>query len=102
MSEPALAFRGEEAPNEIVVNFGLFSGREATRAEIERLGQSLLSDFEAVDIVCEQRYTFDRRMEGSVYLVKVIPTGSVVDGSLLEKVEAWARECIAERGLLTP
>jgi hypothetical protein len=43
MTEPALVFASErEGKPEVVVNFGVFSGRDATEAEIYRLAQSLL------------------------------------------------------------
>lgn len=102
MSDSTLVF-ASDGRNEIVVNFGLFSGRDATPAEIERLAQTLLPGLGTVEIVCEQRYTFDRQMEASIYLVKVIlPPETAVTSGDLETVEAWARDCMAERRFLSP
>jgi hypothetical protein len=105
VSEPALVVPRETGGNlELVVNFGMFAGRDATAAEVERLGRALLDDLEAVEIVCEHRYEFDREREGSVYqvLVRVPPEGERLAGVLAEKTESWASECIAERRFLSP
>ena len=98
MDDPKLAFAGER-PNEIVVNFGLFSGRDATPAEVERFGHTLLERLDAVEIVCEQRYELDREHEASVYVVRVVLPLEQAElrDPLLAAAEAWAQECIAER-----
>ena len=63
----------------------------------------LLASSVSVYVDCEQRYTFDRRMERSLYLIRVtLPPEAHVTRSDLEQVEAWARECIAERRFLSP
>ena len=101
MTDSTLVFAGTNGRNEIVVNFGLFSGRDATPAEVERLAETLLADVENVEIVCEQRYRFDREAEAAVYQVRVrVPPASREE--FLDTVEAWARECIAERRVLSP
>lgn len=85
---------------ELVVNFGVHSGREATQAEIDRLAHTLLDRVESFEIVSEMRYRFDRRGEASVHQVRVqLPPGSP-DPALAETVEAWAADCIAERSVL--
>jgi hypothetical protein len=85
---------------EVVVNFGIHSGREATRAEIDRLAQTLLEDVEDFAIVSENRYRFDREVEASVHQVRVeLPRGEGRE-LLACKIEDWARDCIAERSLL--
>jgi hypothetical protein len=102
MEEPELVFVADDGG--IVVNFGVFSGREATQAELDRLAQELLADVDAGEIVAEQHLRFDRRMEGSVYQVRVeIPEadGARRDAALTT-VDDWARSCIAERRLATP
>ena len=56
MTYPTLVFPGErEGRPEIVVNFGVFSGREATEAEIYRLAQRLLEELDSVEIISERR-----------------------------------------------
>ena len=105
VAEPALvAVRERDGEVELVVNFGMFAGRDATAAEVERLASALLEDLESVEIVCEHRYEFDREREGNVYQVKVVvpPEGERLAGTLAEKTEAWAAECIADRRVLSP
>jgi hypothetical protein len=105
VSEPALvATRENEGNLELVVNFGMFAGRDATPAEVERLARALLADLESVEIVCEQRYEFDREREASVYQVRVLVPreGERLAGDLAEKTEAWAAACIADRRFLSP
>lgn len=89
---------------ELVVNFGVFSGRAATQAEIYRLGEALRDDFHDVEIVAEQRFEFDGETEATVYQVRVElpPEARPRRARVLEQVEAWAKDCIAERSLLTP
>ncbi len=63
MTDPTLIFSDQrEGRRELVVNFGVFSGREATEAEIFRLGQALLDELDNVEIVAERRYEFDREV----------------------------------------
>lgn len=105
MTDPTLVFANVDAGGvELVVNFGLFAGREATPAEIDRLAEVLLPDVEPLEIVCEHRYEFDREREAKVYQVRIaLPED---DGelreALVETVEEWARDCIADRRLLSP
>ncbi len=104
MSQPTLVFAAEaedDADLELVVNFGVFSSREATPAEIERLAGRLLEELETVEIICEQRYEFDHEVEATVYRIRIeIPRGSGADArALAGVVEDWARDCIGERRL---
>ncbi len=102
MEEPELILVNDDGG--IVVNFGVFSGREATPAEIDRLARELLADVDAGEIVAEHRLRFDRQTEGMVYQVRVELPPSHQDrrGAVLTTVEDWARKCIAERRLATP
>jgi hypothetical protein len=105
VAEPALVATRETDGNlELVVNFGMFAGRDATAAEVERLAGALLEDLESVEIVCENRYEFDREREGSVYQVRVVVPreGERLIGELAEKTETWAADCIADRRFLSP
>jgi hypothetical protein len=107
MSQPTLVFidsAEEEADLELVVNFGVFSGREATPAEVERLAHRLLEELESVEIICEQRFEFDREVEATVYRVRVeVPPGTGrLAPALSEIVEDWARDCIGERRVIAP
>lgn len=107
MSQPTLVFVGaaeEEADVELIVNFGVFSGRQATPAEVERLAQTLLEELESVEIICEQRYEFDREVEATVYRVRVeVPPGDARrTPELREMIQDWAHECIGERRVIGP
>jgi hypothetical protein len=105
MTDPTLVFIEEhdEGPS-IVVNFGVYSGRDATDAEVDRLAHALLDELEAVEVLREQRHEFDREAEATVYQVRVtVPReaeGRI--GHFASLVEGWAADCIGERRLLTP
>ena len=102
MTEPTLVFAGrhEDGP-ELVVNFGVYSGREATEAEIYRLAQSLLEEVASAEIISEQRYEFDPDVEATVHQVRVeLPTSTEAQVETLRGlVDAWATDCIIERRL---
>jgi len=107
MSQPTLVFVAdaeEDADFELVVNFGIFSGREATPAEVERLAHRLLEELESVEIICEQRYEFDRDVEATVYRlrIKMPPDAAAPAAELRDIVADWARDCISERRVITP
>ncbi len=109
MEEPTLVFvndaRGRDAGGlELVVNFAVYGGREATPAEIERLGERLLTLVDEVEVICETRYRFDRERAATVYQVKVeLPPGAAGAGDEIHAaVDEWATDCIAERGVMTP
>jgi hypothetical protein len=110
MVEPPIAFAREahEPPGlEIIVNFGVFAGREATPAEIDELAQTLLPRVGEVSVVSEQRHEIGEETEASLHQVRVeleaekLPADederAELRGRLLELAERWAMECIAER-----
>jgi hypothetical protein len=105
MTNPTLVFvREREGRPELVVNFGVYSGREATEAEIRRLAQALLEELESVEIVSERRYECDAEVEATVHQVRVIVPLSD-DGredDLIPIVADWAHDCIEERRHITP
>ena len=94
-------------PLELKVNFGLFSGREATPAEIEQLGRDLLAKFAYISIVSERRFEIGADAEGTVHQVRVevgsefLPRdeGQLAElrGRLLEVTERWVQSCVADR-----
>ena len=105
MQEAELAFAAEiDGRPGVIVNFGVYAGREATPAEIERLGLELLGSVSSLEIVCERRESFgpDRRAE--LYQVRVeLPGHDAGEASaILPAVEAWAQDCMDERRLITP
>ena len=109
--DPILVFpsRDREPPAiEICVNFGIVAGRSVTSAEIDRLSQWVLDEVEAVTIISEERHAISSAAEASVHQVRIEIAETVVQmtdtdsrGSLekrvLERVDHWARLCIAER-----
>jgi hypothetical protein len=108
--EPSMAFaveRQEPPAIEVRVNFGVFAGREATAAEIDRLAEWLLDEVGEVSIISEERHEMDATVEASVHQVRievaaesVPPVGADRDrviGRLVERAEHWARTCVADR-----
>jgi hypothetical protein len=104
MTDSTLVFTEQrEGRSQLVVNFGVFSGREATEAEIFRLGQSLLDDLDSVEIIAERRFEFDHELEATVHQVRVVlPRSGGRAEDLAARVEDWARESIGERSHIAP
>jgi hypothetical protein len=105
VTDPALVFAGEgRMGSRLVVNFGVFSGREATEAEIYRLAQALLEKIDTVEIVSEQRFAFASDVEATVHQVYVeLPSGAEGrENELLNVLQDWAEETIGERRRITP
>ena len=105
---PQIAFATREEPTPkpqiaVHVNFGVFAGREATQAEIDKLAAWLLDRVEQVAIVSEVRHEIDRHSEAAVHQVRIeVPRGNVaeldqLEGWIVEQAEHWARMCIADR-----
>jgi hypothetical protein len=102
MSDPTLAFVADrDDPNtiEVRVNFGMFAGREATPAEIDRLAEWLLDEVREVSIVSEERHEIDAHGEAAIHQVRIeVAAGdSGLAERILERVDHWARLCVAER-----
>jgi hypothetical protein len=108
--EPELAFvtRELDVPGlEIRVNFGVFAGRDATPAEIDDLAHTLVPELDDVSVVSEQRHEVGEDVEASLHQVRVEVADERLPADpdereelcerLLERVEEWARACIAER-----
>jgi hypothetical protein len=104
----AFAVERREAPAiEVRVNFGVFAGREATAAEIDRLAEWLLDEVGEVSIISEDRHEIDAQVEASVHQVRIevaadrVPAEgaarTAVVERILERAEHWARLCVAER-----
>jgi hypothetical protein len=105
MTYPTLVFaREREGRPELVVNFGVYSGREATEAEIYRLAQRLLGEIGSVEIISERRYEFDADVEATVHQVRVIvpPADDGREDVLLPIVADWAHDSIGERRHIAP
>lgn len=105
MTYPTLVFaREREGRPELVVNFGVYSGREATEAEIYRLAQRLLEELDSVEIISERRYECDAEVEATVHQVRVVVPASEDgrEGDLLPIVADWAYDSIGERRHMAP
>ena len=110
MQEPSVAFavRAHAEPGlEVRVNFGVFAGRAATPAEIDRLAQWLLDEVGEVSIIAEERHEIDSEVEASVHQVRIevaqdrVPDERAaleeLERKVVERADYWARTCIAER-----
>jgi hypothetical protein len=95
-------------PDELVVlvNFGVFAGREVTFAEIDRLARTLLGELRRVSIVSLRRHELDDGHEAVVHQVEIradLRTASgrtsreALAARLLALAEAWAEESIGRR-----
>lgn len=104
----AFTVRGHDPPAiEIRVNFGVFAGRGATPAEIDRLAEWLLDEVGEVSIISEERHEIDAHVEASVHQVRIEvapdrvpaegPEREALEQRILERAEHWARTCVAER-----
>ena len=104
----AFAVHGHEPPAiEVRVNFGVYAGREATPAEIDRLAAWLLDEVGEVSIISEERHEIDPHVEASVHQVRIevaserVPAEprarAEVEERILERAEHWARMCVTER-----
>src|SRR3954453_3147815 len=110
--DPAMAFpvhRHDPPAIEVRVNFGVFAGRDATAAEIDRLAEWLLDEVGEVSIISEERHEIDENVEASVHQVRVeVASDRVPDDEpgreelvqkLVERADHWARACIADRSV---
>jgi hypothetical protein len=101
VTDSTLVFIGQgRAGRRLVVNFGVYSGREATEAEIYRLAQSLLDELGAVEIVAERRSDVEATVH-QVY-VEVPQTAVGREERLISLVEDWAADAIGERRNIVP
>jgi len=61
----------------------------------------LLEHVEEAEIVCEQRTELDRGGRASIYQIRVeLPGDTSARDVLVGTIDAWARDCIAERRLI--
>src|SRR5436189_6444097 len=110
MVEPTIAFSApdlDEPGLRVLVNFGVFAGRAATPAEIDRLAEWLLDTVGEVSIISEERHEIDGHVEASVHQVRIevardrVPDDQderdEVETKIVERADHWARTCIAER-----
>ena len=88
---------------QFIVNFGVFTGREATRLEIKRLAKELLTMLAEVTIFSEERFEATEQSLAEVHQVRVeidhLPPGEEDVETLRIRLAAvitdWAANCIA-------
>src|SRR2546430_17567983 len=108
--DPTMAFvvhRHDPPAIDVRINFGIYAGREATPAEIDRLAEWLLDEVGEVSIISEERHEIDANVEASVHQVRIELAADRVPGAgegrdaleekPLERAEHWARLFLAER-----
>jgi hypothetical protein len=107
---PVYAFRVTEPERpglEVRVNFGMFTGRDATAAEIDDLARALVPEVGEVSIVAEQRHEVSEETEVALHQVRVEvaedhlpPPGEDRDAlsqRIVEEAVRWLDSCAAER-----
>jgi hypothetical protein len=110
MSDSVIAFRASDAGDsglEVRANFGVFTGREATPAELEELGHQLLPEVAEVTVVAEQRHEVGEQAEAALHQVRIeideqhVPSDPAERQDLAERIielaEDWMLLCSAER-----
>ena len=105
MTYPTLVFTADrEGRPELVVNFGVFLGRDATEAEIYRLAQRLLEKLDSIEIISERRYEVAADVEATVHQVRVVlpPNAGGREDELTPIVSDWAHDSIGERSFIVP
>jgi hypothetical protein len=108
--DPAIAFRvrtPERPALEVRVNFGVYSGRNATPAEIDDLARCLRAEVPTFAVVAEERHQFGDGMETSLHQVVIEVERQNADDLSDETCERivvvadrWAAACIAARSEL--
>jgi hypothetical protein len=109
MSEPPVAFatRPDPAGLEIRINFGVFTGRDATPAELDELAKVLLPECGEVSVVAEVRRQVSEETEVALHQVRVevaaaqLPASDAEREALTNRLvavcERWASDCAAAR-----
>jgi hypothetical protein len=94
----------EPLPLQIRVNFGIFTGRDATRPELERLASRVLERTGSTSVIAQQRYVSSPEQTACLHevLIEVPPDGIERSGFELETLEellladarTWLEECV--------
>jgi hypothetical protein len=105
-TEPFAAYLSQDSPLELTVNFGVFAGRDASRDDVDKLGEALLHLVSGVTLFAGRRYEFARgAAEVAAYEIKIqfpdsmLPSEPAEHEALTDKllaaVDQWARACAA-------
>ena len=92
--DPTMAFavhRHDPPAIEVRINFGVFAGRAATPAEIDRLAEWLLDEVGEVSIISEERHEIDANVEASVHQVRIEVGPELVPPAGVERRELEVR-----------
>jgi hypothetical protein len=104
--EPEQVITYESRPTaalHFAVNFGVFTGRDATSHDLKRLAKALLALVPAAAIISEHRLEVDGETEALVHQVQVeLDLGALADtedvevlrGRLADAIRDWADSCI--------
>ena len=108
--DPAIAFRvpSHEGPAlEVRVNFGVYTGRNATAAEIDDLAHLLRAEVPAFTVIAEARHEFGDDVETSLHQVVIEIERRNADDltdetceRIVDLADRWATACIASRSEL--
>ena len=103
METPVAFVTGHDGSRlELLVNFGILTGREATQAEIDRLARTLDPNPDRLAISAQRRHEYAQGTETVLNLVSVETEAEPDDiPRLLALCEEWAAECAADRHLET-
>lgn len=89
-----------DGATEIVVNFGLLSGREATLAEVDRLARRLCEVMPEARVHAVRTHDMTRGAESVVHQVVVEAGDAEGDAETMRSIsEDWAKECAEDRSL---
>lgn len=84
---------------EVVVNFGILTGREATIAEVDRLSHLLAHTAgPELEITSRRLHSYAREVETVVHQVAVAPCAGD-PAELARLCQEWALDCAADRRL---
>jgi hypothetical protein len=103
--DPVVTYETRPAPAlQFMVNFGVATGREATRNDIHKLSEALLELLPSVTVFSEDRFEVGERSRAAVHEVRVevahdaLPDAEAdieaLRSELAEVVRAWADACV--------
>jgi hypothetical protein len=90
---------------QFLVNFGVFTGREATRLDVERLARALLATLPSVTVFSEHRFEVGSHSGVELHQVRIevaheaLPRAEddveALRADLTEVIADWARACMS-------
>jgi hypothetical protein len=103
--DPVVTYETRPAPAlQFLVNFGVFTGREATRLDIRKLSGALLGLLPAVTVLSEDRFEVGDQSRALVHEVRIevgqdaLPSDETdieaLRAELTEVIRNWAHACV--------